>query len=134
MLLKNALKHTKLVLRHKWVVFKLCCRVGIPWRGFMHDWSKFSPTEFCESIRYYVGTHSPIEECRRNKGYSYAWVHHVSKNKHHYHLIIRDTKRHKNCSTSRLYSFFNLGLTIFNLCYDSSLNFVLKFNFVLYDV
>ncbi len=84
MLLKNALKHTKLVLRHKWVVFKLCCRVGIPWRGFMHDWSKFSPTEFCESIKYYVGTHSPIEECRRDKGYSYAWVHHVSKNKHHY--------------------------------------------------
>ena len=48
-------KHTKLVIKHKWVVFKLCCKIGIPWRGFMHDWSKFSPTEFWESIKYYRG-------------------------------------------------------------------------------
>ena len=84
MLLKKALKHIKLVSKHKWVVFKLCCRVGVPWRGFMHDWSKFSPTEFGESIKYYVGTHSPIKEARKVQGYSRAWVHHVSKNKHHY--------------------------------------------------
>ena len=56
------------------------------------------------------------------------------KNKHHYHLHIRDAKKRKNGSTSRLISFFNLGLTIFNLCYYNSINFVLKFNFVLYDV
>ena len=30
--------------------------------------------------------------------------------------------------------FFNLGLTIFNLCYYNEINFTLKFNFVLYDV
>ena len=88
MLFKNILKHTKLVFRHKWVVFKLCCKIGIPWRGFMHDWSKFSPTEFGESVKYYVGTHSPIKEARIDKGYSYAWVHHVSKNKHHYQYWI----------------------------------------------
>ena len=56
------------------------------------------------------------------------------KNKHHYHLHIRDAKKRKNGSTNRLISFFNLGLTIFNLCYYNSINFVLKFNFVLYDV
>lgn len=56
------------------------------------------------------------------------------KNKSHYHLKIRDTKKHKNNSTSRLYSLFNLGLTIFNLCYYNSVNFSLKFTFVLYDV
>lgn len=84
MLVKNALKHTKLVLRHKWLVFKFACRVGIPWRGFMHDWSKFSPTEFGESIKYYKGTYSPITEARLQNGYSKAWVHHASKNRHHY--------------------------------------------------
>lgn len=84
MLLKKALKHIKLVSKHKWIVFKLCCKVGIPWRGFMHDWSKFSPTEFGESIKYYTGTHSPISDARKEKGYSNAWVHHVAKNKHHY--------------------------------------------------
>ena len=56
------------------------------------------------------------------------------KNKHHYHLHIRDAKKRKDGSTNRLISFFNLGLTIFNLCYYNSINFVLKFNFVLYDV
>ena len=41
----NTLKHFNLVTRHRWVVFKLCCKAGIPWRGLVHDLSKFSPTE-----------------------------------------------------------------------------------------
>ena len=57
-----------------------------------------------------------------------------TKNKHTYYLKIRDTKKHCNNSISRLYSFFNLGLTIFNICYYNTVNFTLKFNFVLYDV
>lgn len=56
------------------------------------------------------------------------------RNKHHYHLKIRDTRKHKNGTKTRLYSFFNLGLSIFNLCYYNSVDFVLKFNFVLYDI
>ena len=56
------------------------------------------------------------------------------KNKHHYYLKIRDVRRHKDNTTSRLYSAFNLGLTIFNLCYYNSVNFTLKFDFTLYDV
>ena len=42
-IVEKIFKHIKLVSKHKWVVFKLACKVGIPWRGFMHDWSKFSP-------------------------------------------------------------------------------------------
>lgn len=56
------------------------------------------------------------------------------KNKHHYHLKIRDVRKHSNKTTTRLYSFFNLGLTIFNFCLYNELNFNLKFNFILYDV
>lgn len=56
------------------------------------------------------------------------------KNKHHYFINIRDVRKHKNGTTTRLYSFFNLGLSIFNLCYYNYINFTLKFNFVLYDV
>ena len=56
------------------------------------------------------------------------------KNKHHYHLHIRDTKKRKEGSIHRLLSLFNIGLTIFNLCYYNSVNFILKFNFVLYDI
>jgi len=76
-------KHIKLVMKHKWIVFKLCCKVGVPWRGIMHDWSKFSPTEFFESVKYYDGHISPIQVCKKEKGYSEAWLHHKGRNKHH---------------------------------------------------
>lgn len=83
MKLKNVIKHFNLITHHKWVVFKLCCKVGEPWRGLVHDLSKYSPTEFLESVKYYVGTYSPITEAKRDKGYSEAWLHHRGRNKHH---------------------------------------------------
>lgn len=58
-IVEKIFKHIKLVLKHKWVVIKLACKVGIPWRGFMHDWSKFSPEEFLESVKYYNGKKVP---------------------------------------------------------------------------
>ena len=81
--IKNVWLHFRLVCIHKWNVFKLSCRVGEPWRGFWHDFSKFSPTEFIESCKYYIGTHSPIIEAKKDKGYSKAWLHHKGRNKHH---------------------------------------------------
>ena len=83
MKIKNAIKHFKLITYHKYVVFKLCCKIGEPWRGLLHDLSKYSPTEFLESIKYYVGDHSPITEAKKNQGYSEAWLHHKGRNKHH---------------------------------------------------
>lgn len=83
MKLKNIVKHFILISHHRWVVFKLCCKVGQPWRGLMHDLSKYSPTEFWEGCKYYVGTHSPITEAKKDKGYSKAWLHHKGRNKHH---------------------------------------------------
>ena len=82
--MKNALKHLKLITRHKLLVFYYCIKAGIPWRGFMHDWSKYSPTEFLESIKYYTGHSSPIDEAKKDKGYSEAWQHHKGLNPHHY--------------------------------------------------
>ena len=66
------------------MVFRFCCRVGIPWQGLVHDLSKFTPTEFIPSVRYYQGTSSPIGAERRANGYSIAWLHHKSQNKHHW--------------------------------------------------
>lgn len=83
MIVKNIIKHFILITRHKWVVFKLCCKIGQPWRGILHDLSKYSPTEFGESIKYYKGDHSPIIEAKRENGYSKAWLHHKGRNKHH---------------------------------------------------
>lgn len=83
MLIVNIFKHFKLITKHKWVVFKLCCMAGKPWRGLVHDLSKYSPTEFGESVKYYVGTYSPITEAKKDKGYSEAWLHHKGRNRHH---------------------------------------------------
>ncbi|MCF0126824.1 MAG: catalase [Clostridia bacterium] len=83
MKVSNVVKHFILITRHKWVVFKLTCRIGIPWRGLVHDLSKYSPTEFWEGAKYFAGTHSPIAEAKRTNGYSKAWLHHKGRNKHH---------------------------------------------------
>ena len=76
--------HLHTVNKHRFKVFCLCCRVGIPWRGLVHDLSKYSPSEFFEGIKYYQGKRSPIEKCREINGYSNAWIHHKGRNKHHY--------------------------------------------------
>ena len=83
MYLKNIIGHFMVITRHRWVVFKLCCKVGQPWRGLVHDLSKYSPTEFWDGVKYFNGKHSPITDCKKDKGYSQAWLHHKGKNKHH---------------------------------------------------
>ena len=83
MKITNIFKHIKTVSKHKWVVFKLCVKAGIPYRGLVHDLSKFSPVEFWESVKYYQGDRSPIVESKRVNGYSKAWLHHKGRNKHH---------------------------------------------------
>lgn len=77
-------KHFKLVCTHKWWVFYYSRYFGIRWQGFWHDMSKFSPTEFFESAKFYTGTSSPINEAKRIQGISYAWQHHKGRNPHHY--------------------------------------------------
>ena len=81
--IKNVIKHFKLITKHKWVVFKLCCKLRLFWRGLVHDLSKYSPTEFWESVKYYEGNRSPIVSCKQDKGYSESWLHHKGRNKHH---------------------------------------------------
>jgi len=83
-LIKNIVRHFMTITKHKWFVFRFCVKAGIPWRGVVHDLSKYSPTEFLESVKYYQGNRSPIDKCREVNGYSEAWLHHKGRNKHHY--------------------------------------------------
>ena len=82
--LQKILGHWRTIRIHrKWV--KYYCRLaGIRWRGLVHDLSKYSPTEFFESARYWTGTSSPINEAKKDKGYSRAWLHHRGRNSHHW--------------------------------------------------
>lgn len=80
----NIFRHLKTVSIHKFYVAKYCFIAGLYWQGVVHDFSKFSPIEFWESVKYYQGTRSPIAACKEEKGYSDAWLHHKGKNRHHY--------------------------------------------------
>lgn len=78
-------KHFKTICIHKsWVSF-YCNLAGLSkWQSFKHDLSKFSYIEFSESIKYYSGDRSPIDNAKDDKGYSLAWQHHKGRNPHHY--------------------------------------------------
>ena len=81
---KKMWRHLRTVQTHRKWVRHYCFLAGIPWRGIKHDLSKYSPTEFFESARYWTGTHSPIEEAKKDQGYSRAWLHHRGRNPHHW--------------------------------------------------
>ena len=77
--------HLRVVFHHKRVVRRLCFRAGLYRQGLTHDLSKFSPTEFIPSVRYYQGGKaSPIRGERQAIGYSRCWLHHKGRNKHHF--------------------------------------------------
>ncbi len=79
------IKHIQTVIRHRNLVMKYCFKVGIPFRGLVHDLSKFSPDELIPGIMHYEdGKRSPIERAREVEGYSTALMHHRGRNKHHF--------------------------------------------------
>lgn len=84
MILRNFIGHFKTVQQHRHQVFINCVKAGIPWRGFVHDLSKFSPTEFIPGVMYFQGNRSPNEREREVYGCSRAWMHHKGRNRHHF--------------------------------------------------
>lgn len=80
----NIWKHFKTITYHKYLVMKGCFKIGLYWQGIVHDFSKYSPSEFRIGVKYYQGNRSPNNAEREAKGYSAAWLHHKGRNKHHY--------------------------------------------------
>ncbi len=76
--------HLGTVTRHRHLVMRHCFKCGIPWRGLVHDLSKYSPTEFIPGVKYYTGKQSPTAGERLQNGCSKAWMHHKGRNRHHY--------------------------------------------------
>lgn len=81
-------KHFITITKHRYLVGKLCFKMGLFKQGLLHDLSKYSPTEFINSAKYYAGTYSPTINERKDKGYSDIWMHHKGRNKHHYEYWI----------------------------------------------
>lgn len=91
--MRHHLKYLWYVLRHKWYVFWECDKLGIPWRGLVHDISKFSPAEWVPYANHFYGPKA--KKWRNRTGYykptdtgdpkfDMAWLHHVNSNDHHW--------------------------------------------------
>ena len=106
------LNYLKSLLKHKRFVFVECCRLGIPWLGVVHDWSKFLPSEFIPYARYFYGNYparADIHGDMRNilpdrytaegvkAAFNVAWLHHQKRNRHHwqYWLLVNDSDEPK---------------------------------------
>ena len=86
---KNFTGHLGTILHHKKLVRHYCFKAGLYRQGIMHDWSKYSPTEFIPGVLYYQGgKRSPNFGEKTVRGYSSAWLHHKGRNKHHFEYWI----------------------------------------------
>lgn len=86
--IKNAWLHLRKIQAHRKWVRHYCFGLGLYKQGLLHDLSKYSPTEFFESVKYYQGTSSPIDASKAENGYSMAWFHHRGRNLHHHVMWI----------------------------------------------
>ena len=76
-------KHLKTIHIHRKYVRQMCFKMGIPWRGLVHDLSKYSIAEL-KICKYYTGKGSPHQVCREEIGYSPSRIFHYHKNRHHF--------------------------------------------------
>ncbi|MBE6115942.1 MAG: catalase [Erysipelotrichaceae bacterium] len=86
--LKSFFGHLNTINRHRFLVCKLCFKVGLYRQGLTHDLSKYSLTEFIPGVRYFQGYRSPIVAEIQEHGYSDAWLHHKGRNRHHWQYWI----------------------------------------------
>ena len=80
------LKYTLYLIKHKWFVALACFRMGLIWRGFVHDISKFYPSEFLAYANYFYAR-PPCMGARLTKildKFDRAWLRHQHRNKHHW--------------------------------------------------
>jgi hypothetical protein len=87
------LRYLSYVLRHKWYVFVECIRVGLWWRGLVHDMSKFLPSEWTPYVMSFYGPWSYKERPQWViDGFNEAWLKHQHRNDHHwqYWVLIGD--------------------------------------------
>ena len=118
------IKHLKTITKHKLYVMKFCFKCGQYKRGLLHDLSKFGPTEFFSSAKYYTGTSSPIDAEKKEKGYSLAWQHHKGRNPHHWEYWIDNLGTYANtpCEIPYNYMIEMCEKGILSLGYENTFN------------
>ena len=82
--IKRLFAHLHTINTHRFEVMKNCFACGLYKQGLMHDLSKYSPSEFHESVKYFQGNRSPYMYEKEHFGYANGWMHHKGRNKHHW--------------------------------------------------
>lgn len=85
------LRYLSYVVRHKWFVFIEACKLGIPWLGFCHDWSKLRWDEWMPYTNYFYGP-QPVRDSTGyykptdtgDAAFDFAWLLHQKRNRHHW--------------------------------------------------
>jgi hypothetical protein len=89
------IKYFNYIIRHKWYVMIECFKVGLYWRGIVHDLSKFLPSEFIPYANYFYGNYYTVRDLsgydinglkrkKIEKDFNFAWLLHQKRNKHHW--------------------------------------------------
>jgi hypothetical protein len=73
------LKHT---LKHKWYVFKAARKLGITWRGLLHDLSKFNYDEWKPYTERHYNKYAKNEPV--SEEFKKAFLTHLTRNAHHW--------------------------------------------------
>jgi hypothetical protein len=76
--------HLHTINHHRYEVMKNCFACGLYKQGLTHDLSKYSLSEFHESVKYFQGNRSPYMLEKELFGYANGWMHHKGRNKHHW--------------------------------------------------
>ncbi len=97
------MKHIKYlwyIIRHKYYVTIECFKIGLIWRGLMHDLSKFLPDEWFPYADYFYGEYNSFNEIPHDfryyvktkesvkEAFDLAWLKHIHRNKHHWQYWI----------------------------------------------
>jgi len=103
------LKYLKYLIKHKWFVMIECFKVGLYWRGIVHDLSKFYPSEFFPYANFFYNRnindpHKPIYLDDETK-FEFAWLSHQKRNKHHWQwwILLGDNGINKTFEMSYKY-------------------------------
>jgi hypothetical protein len=68
-----------LTLKHKYFVFRAGLKTGAPlWRLLIHDWTKFTWSQYPHYQRQFFGDKSDQD------GFNRAWLHHQNRSPHHW--------------------------------------------------
>lgn len=79
-------KYTWYLIKHKWFVAIECIKMGLIWRGIVHDVSKLYASEFFAYANYFYAK-PPCMGVRLKKildKFDCAWLRHQHRNKHHW--------------------------------------------------